>query len=381
MRAHRAVGLMGSAIGLFFLLNCSGVDDPSGDYQPAQADAGPGSGSGGGSSGTQGASSSATGAGGAGTSGPGISGTSTGGAGGVAVDAGLGGGGSRNAGAGGSSDSDAGFGGKGGGAGAGGRGGGSGGSGGKGGSAGGNQGGTGGSRVDSGPATGVWRPMPGTTWQWQLTGTIDTSVVAAMYDIDLFDAPQATIDQLHAAGRVVVCYFSAGTYEDWRPDASTFPAAALGNGVDGWPGEKWVDTRSASLRQILAARLDMAAQKRCDGVEPDNVDGYQNNPGFPLTATTQLDFNRFLATEAHARSLSVGLKNDVDQVVALEPSFDWSLNEECSKYDECATLAPFIQAGKAVFHTEYTTSCPQAVTGFSTILKHLNLDAWRVACP
>jgi hypothetical protein len=223
--------------------------------------------------------------------------------------------------------------------------------------------------------------MPGTTWQWQLTGTIDTSVDAAMYDIDLFDVPQATIVQLHAAGRVVICYFSAGTYEDWRPDASAFPSAGLGNGVDGWPGEKWLDTRNASVRQVLAARLDMAVQKRCDGVEPDNVDGYQNNPGFPLTSATQLDFNRFLAAEAHARSLSVGLKNDVDQVVALEPSFDWSLNEECSKYDECGTIAPFIQARKAVFHAEYTTSCPQAVAGFSTILKHLNLDAWRTVCP
>ncbi len=37
---------------------------------------------------------------------------------------------------------------------------------------------------------------PGTEWQWQLQGTIDTSIDVPYYDIDLFDSPQATIDQL-----------------------------------------------------------------------------------------------------------------------------------------------------------------------------------------
>src|SRR5262245_15557289 len=56
----------------------------------------------------------------------------------------------------------------------------------------------------------VWAPHPGTSWQWQLQGTIDTSYNVEMYDIDLFDVPQSTIDGLHAAGRRVICYFSAG---------------------------------------------------------------------------------------------------------------------------------------------------------------------------
>src|SRR5262249_25839198 len=112
-----------------------------------------------------------------------------------------------------------------------------------------------------------------------------------------------------------------------------------------------------------------------------NVDGYQNSPGFPLTASTQLDYDRFLATEAHRRGLSVGLKNDVDQVTSLEPDFDWALNEECSQFNECGTLAPFTRAGKAVFHAEYVSSCPAAAPGLSTILKHQSLDAFRVVCP
>ena len=229
--------------------------------------------------------------------------------------------------------------------------------------------------------TGIWRPSPGATWQWQLTGTIDTTVTAAVFDIDLVDAPQSVIDKLHARGTKVICYFSAGTYEDWRPDAASFPAAVLGNAVDGWAGENWLDTRSATVRAIMTARLELAVQKHCDGVEPDNVDGYTNNPGFPLTAATQLDYNRFLATAAHDRGLSVGLKNDVDQATTLEPSFDWALNEECSKYRECGTEKAFVTAGKAVFHAEYTRTCPAAVAGFSTILKRLSLGARRTVCP
>jgi hypothetical protein len=379
------VGLIGFFVGLAAMLDCSATDDPSTDYHP-KASGGSGgtlstggptgsAGNQGGTFGATGGSTIGTGSGGAsgaaGAPGTGAAGTQGTGSGGGSTGGGAGGkGGAMGSGG---SVAGSGNGGRSGTGGAGGSG-----SGGKGGS---NQGGTGGSGVDAGPNTGVWRPAPGTTWQWQLTGTIDTSVDAAMYDIDLFDAPQATIDQLHGAGRIVICYFSAGTFEDWRTDAGSFPAAALGNGVDGWPGEKWLDTRNATVRQILSKRLDLAVQKHCDGVEPDNVDGYTNNPGFPLTAATQLDYNRFFAGEAHTRSLSVGLKNDLDQVADLEPSFDWALNEECSKYSECDMLAQFTKSHKAVFHAEYGSSCPAAVTGFSTILKHLQLDAFRTVCP
>jgi hypothetical protein len=242
--------------------------------------------------------------------------------------------------------------------------------------------------ADARPLGSIWNPAPRTSWQWQLTGTIDTTVDVAMYDIDLFDTPQATIDTLHGDGRVVICYFSAGTYENWRPDAASFPTSAIGSGVAGWPGENWLDVRDAGVRTVLAARMDLAVSKHCDGLEPDNVDGYQNSPGFPLTASDQLDFDGWLATQGHARGLSVGLKNDLDQIPDLETQFDWALDEECVKYSECDVLAPFISDGKAVFHVEYgdaslaSTVCP--VTQplmFSTLIKDLNLDAIRVACP
>jgi hypothetical protein len=224
-----------------------------------------------------------------------------------------------------------------------------------------------------------WKPAPQTTWQWQLTGTIDTSVDVQMYDIDLFDTSAATISTLHSQGRVVICYFST-QYENWRSDASSFTSAVLGANLDDWAGEKYVDIRSSLVRSLLSARLDLAVSKGCDGVEPDNVDSYSASSGFPLTAADQLSFNRYIATESHARGLSVGLKNDLDQSAALQPSFDWALNEQCKQYGECSMLNNFITAGKAVFNAEYSGTgasvCPSMVTSkFSALVKTLSLDA------
>ncbi len=233
---------------------------------------------------------------------------------------------------------------------------------------------------------GWWQPSPGTSWQWQLSGEIDASLDVQMYDIDLFDAPQGIIDQLHAGGRTVICYFSAGSWEDWRPDAGQFPESLLGNALEGWPDERWLDIRQIDqLQPVIGARLDMAVEKKCDGVEPDNVDGYANDSGFPLAPADQLAYNRWLAEQAHARRLSIGLKNDLEQVPDLLPYFDWALDEQCFEYDECELLLPFIQAGKAVFGVEYGLEpeafCPQAnAMNFDWLIKHLELDAFRLSC-
>jgi hypothetical protein len=64
------------------------------------------------------------------------------------------------------------------------------------------------------PTPPPWTPVPGTTFQWQLIGDIDTSVDVDAYDIDLFDAPVATIQELRDDGRKVICYFSAGSWEE-----------------------------------------------------------------------------------------------------------------------------------------------------------------------
>jgi len=135
----------------------------------------------------------------------------------------------------------------------------------------------------------------------------------------------------------------------------------------------------------MLKRLVLAVSKGCDGVEPDNIDGYANNSGFPLSATDQLNFNRWLADQAHQRGLSIGLKNDLDQVEQLEPWFDWALNEECFQFQECELLLPFNRANKAVFGVEYQGNpgnyCPKAnALNFDWLTKDLELGAKRGDC-
>ncbi|MDT5190708.1 MAG: hypothetical protein QOI28_2959 [Mycobacterium sp.] len=233
---------------------------------------------------------------------------------------------------------------------------------------------------------GWWMPTVGTQWQWQLHGPIDTAVDVPVYDVDLFDVDRAVVEDLHAAGRKVICYLSAGSQEDWRPDADRFPAAVIGKGLDEWPGERWLDIRRLDvLEPIMAARMDVCRTKGFDAVEPDNVDGYANESGFPLTADDQLRYNRMLARLAHERGLGVALKNDPGQVENLVADFDFAVNEECVAYDECQELMPFIHAGKAVLHVEYSLTlseiCPVTrPLSFSSMRKPLDLTAPREPC-
>lgn len=250
----------------------------------------------------------------------------------------------------------------------------------------------------NGSTDGEWyRPAVDATWQWQLqpgsTGTVRSDYDVDVYDIDLFDSDDTFIANLQSDGRHVICYFSAGTFEDFREDAADFRPEDLGNALDDFADERWLDITSSSVRQIMLERLDLAAAKGCDGVEPDNVDGYTNDPGFAFDADDQLDFNRFLADAAHERGLAVGLKNDLDQVLDLVDVFDFSVNEQCHEFAECAALQPFLDAGKPVFNAEYDERyvndetqreqlCADArEQGLATLVLPLDLDdAFRFSC-
>jgi hypothetical protein len=231
-----------------------------------------------------------------------------------------------------------------------------------------------------------WKPAKGLSWQWQLSGKLDLTVPVNVYDLDAVTTTATQVATLHKAGRRVVCYVDVGSYETYRTDAKRFPTAVLGATMDGWPDERWLDIRRWDvLKPILADRFDVCRQKGFDAVEPDNVDGYTNDTGFPLTAGDQLTFNRRIASLAHGLGLAVGLKNDLDQVATLAPRFDFAVNESCAEYDECDMLRPFVKAAKPVFHAEYGVStaafCPESRSlGLSSIRKRLALNAWRQTC-
>ncbi|PRQ01224.1 endo alpha-1,4 polygalactosaminidase [Enhygromyxa salina] len=248
---------------------------------------------------------------------------------------------------------------------------------------------------------GEWyRPTTTTTWQWQLQvregqAGLNTSYAVDVYDLDLFDVSAEQIAALQDQDRRVICYFSAGSWEEWREDADAFDRADLGAKLDGWAGERWLNIRSPKVMEIMLARLDLAVQRGCDGVEPDNVDAYTNHSGFELLAEDQLAYNRALANAAHTRGLAIGLKNAGDQAVELVDYYDFSLNEQCHEYDECAQLQPFTQAGKPIWNAEYVSPdnlataqaaafelCPRAeAADIRTLVLPLELDdAFRVSC-
>jgi hypothetical protein len=202
---------------------------------------------------------------------------------------------------------------------------------------------------------GIWHPATTTApWQWQLQGRIDTGVPACIFDVDGFETPAATVAALHRHGARVVCYLDVGSWEEYRPDADRFPRSVLGRRYEGFPEERWLDiAHFQRFAAVLEARFRVCARKGFDAVEPDNLAGFENRTGFPLTASDQLRFNRWVARRVHALGLAVALKNDPGQVHALLPSFDFAVVEQCFQYDECDLYEPFVAAGKAVLEAEY----------------------------
>ncbi|KAJ9488442.1 hypothetical protein VN97_g4844 [Penicillium thymicola] len=201
----------------------------------------------------------------------------------------------------------------------------------------------------------IWQPEAGVKWQIQLVDAVeDTTIDTDIWDIDLFDNTAETISTLQNKDHKVICYFSAGTYEDWRPDISKFDTADFGSNLDEWPGERWLNIKSSSVRAIMSSRLDMAKQKGCNGVDPDNIDAYGNENGLGLTEADSIDFLTFLASESHYRGMSIGLKNGGDIIGSVIDKMQWSVNEQCAEYSECETYAAFTEVNKPVFHIEYS---------------------------
>jgi hypothetical protein len=95
--------------------------------------------------------------------------------------------------------------------------------------------------------------------------------------------------------------------------------------------------------------------------------------------------------------MAMGLKNAGDIIPKVLNITSFSVNEQCAQYSECETFAPFIKAGKPVFHIEYPNGAPKIDTSraadlcshqgigagsenFSTVLKKMDLDGFVQYC-
>ena len=133
-----------------------------------------------------------------------------------------------------------------------------------------------------------WQPEVGASWQIILRHPLDLSSPSSLspdvdvYDLDLYDNDAEVFAELQRMGKKVICYFSAGSYEDYRPDSEDFDEKDLGDELDGWPGERWVNISSPRIRDIMVKRIKLADKKGCDAIDPDNVDGYVRPLPLPL---------------------------------------------------------------------------------------------------
>jgi len=252
------------------------------------------------------------------------------------------------------------------------------------------------------PPAAVWQPDVGVSWQIVLDQVLDmddenpsVEPNVDVYDIDMFLHQNSTaVANLHKLGKKVICYFSAGSFEPGRPDSYRFPKSVLGSELKGWPGEYWLDLSSPSVRDIMASRVDIASQMGCDAIDPDNLDGYQNDNGLSLTTDESIDFLEFLVARASPLKLAVGLKNAPDIIAQALPMVQFAVNEQCAQVGNCGPFRSFVKAGKPVFHIEYPSGAPNDVTtaesnnactsvgskGFSTVMKKMKLDGWVQYC-
>ncbi|KAI9155141.1 hypothetical protein HJFPF1_07715 [Paramyrothecium foliicola] len=257
---------------------------------------------------------------------------------------------------------------------------------------------------NSGNYTTTWKPAVNTTWQiilyrpMALQDPADINPDVDVYDLDLYDNDAETFKALQDAGKKVICYFSAGSWENWRDDKDDFKPQDLGKALDGWPDEKWLNVSSPAVRDIMRKRIAAAAEKGCDAIDPDNVDGFQNDNGLNLTRQDTINFVKFLSAEAASHNMSTGLKNAGDVISDVLADVAFSVNEQCVEYSECETFKAFVDAGKPVFHIEYPGGAPDDIEpakareicsgrgkaagteGFSTVIKKMKLDGWVRYC-
>ncbi|KAE9963067.1 hypothetical protein BLS_009737 [Venturia inaequalis] len=241
---------------------------------------------------------------------------------------------------------------------------------------------------------------------------------ASVFEVDLFDTPSSTMRAMKRAGRKVICYFSAGTSEDWRPDYKDFKPADKGKCLAEWAGERYLDVRSPNVWHIMRNRIRLAKRKGCDAIDPDNVDVANNDNGKNLTQSDAITFIKKIANEAHRQRMAFGLKNAQDTLVQVINMTDFAVNESCAQdggAEGCASYANFTKLGRPVYHIEYTnyTTNPSTLElnlcsslpllsnltsdgirdhlclrgyentigrGFSTVIKNLGLDEWVLYC-
>lgn len=205
------------------------------------------------------------------------------------------------------------------------------------------------------PAYNWWKPSAREPlrWQLQLQGDIVLIPGVNVYAVD-YTASQASINAAKAAGAKVMCYISAGSAENWRDDFQQFPKSVVGKAYEGWPGEWWLDTRNIqALAPIMRARIAACAEKGFDVLDPDNINGYENDTGFNITRWHSIEYIEWLANLAHEYGMAFSLKNAESLIPVVGEAVDMMQSESCFFYENCDSVKAMIDLNKPVFAVEY----------------------------
>jgi uncharacterized protein (TIGR01370 family) len=240
-----------------------------------------------------------------------------------------------------------------------------------------------------------YHPKIGDNFEWRLDsiGLDEVSQYnCKIIDIDAFSASKELIDAFHKRGIKVIAYISVGTIEKYRDDSYLLPSDIIGNIYPAWPDERFLNIREINkIRPFITSRFDMIKAKGFDGIEPDNLDGYNEDNGFSLTLEDTKIFCEWIISEAHNRGLSIGQKNTEELVPLMYNKFDWALTEDIFDANIENNYRLYISAGKPVFSAEYTDA--MSVNDFNSMvcnkakqlkyfafLKHRDLTQWKYEC-
>lgn len=232
--------------------------------------------------------------------------------------------------------------------------------------------------------------------QWdivlQIEGLPKTLPGLGYLEIDGFDSTPEQVAQIKARGTQAICYISAGTAEDFRPDFSKFKKMpnTVGKGFPGFEGDYFLNINHwREFFPLMERRIDMCKEKSFDYVDFDVIDSYDvdaRETGFEGSEQNQIEYIVALTNKARQVGLKTIQKNAGELAPKLEPHFDGILFEECVRLDFCADAAPYIAAEKPAFNIEYPEEWParkaipqdictiSAKHGVMTILSTLDLD-------
>jgi Glycoside-hydrolase family GH114 len=252
--------------------------------------------------------------------------------------------------------------------------------------------------VDQVPAGSVQQSKPRTWWrptatgpndgpefQWELdhplnihsvsdtgSGAVNAlgerSGATTVFDIDGIINPASTVTALHKLKGKAICYIEVGAAGNYysapmeRLRVTYYQqlrqAGDLGRAVPGYP-EYYLNINALSTLRIIEVMIkQQCAAKGFDAVEPDIDDSYTDSTGFRITEQKNIQYDRKLGAYAHSLGLAWGQKNgdnDPGFSLALEPTTDFLLDEECNYYQTCGIVTPpYVRARKLVLNAEYT---------------------------